>query len=133
MASRTTSREIKLLRAYWSNPRTKKPLDRKSGAICWYQCGELTCNEEYIGETSRTFGERYKEHFKEPSSIYEHSNILGHSTNLDNFTIIGRDDYSLARTIKESIYMTVNNLTLNRNVGKYNLHHILDRVLLSTP
>ena len=59
-----------------------------------------------------------------------HSTQTGHST---NFTIIGREDHGLARTIKESIYIRVNNPTLNRNVGKYNLHHILDRVLFNTP
>ena len=52
---------------------------------------------------------------------------------LKNFTIIGREDYGLARTIKESIYIKVNNLTLNRNVGTSNLHHIWDRVLFNTP
>ena len=35
--------------------------------------------------------------------------------------------------MKESIYIRVNNLTLNRNVGKYNLYHIWDRVLFNTP
>ena len=90
----------------------------------WYQCGELVCDEEYIGETSRTFWERYKEHLKEPSLIYGHSNNSGHSTNHVNFTIIGREVHALARTIKESICRRVNNQTLNRNVGKYNLHHI---------
>ena len=40
---------------------------------------------------------------------------------------------SLARAIKESFYIRVNNPTLNRNVGKYNLHHIKDRALFSTP
>ena len=79
-------------------PKDKDPLDRKSGAIYWYQGGELTCDEENIGETSRTFGERYKENLKEPSPIYGHSNISGHSTNPDNFTIIGREDHGLART-----------------------------------
>ena len=99
----------------------------------WYQCGQLVCDEEYIGETSRTFGERYKEHLKEPSPIYGHSNISGHSTNPDNFAIIGREGHGLARTIKESIYIRANNPTLNRNVDKYNLHHIWDRVLFSIP
>ena len=80
-----------------------------------------SCDEEYIGETSTTFGERYKDHLKEPSLTYERSNNSGNSTNLDNFTIIGREDYGLARTIKESIYIRVNNPTLNRNVGNYNL------------
>ena len=108
-------------------------MDRKSGNIYWYQCRELVCEDEYIGETSRTFWERYKEHVKEPSHIFGQCNTSGHSTNTYNFTIIGREDHGLARTIKESIYIRVNNPTLNGNVGKYNLHHIWDRVLFSTP
>ena len=34
--------------------------------------------------------------------------------------------------IKESIYMRVNNPSLNNNIGKFNLSHIWDRVLLNT-
>ena len=52
---------------------------------------------------------------------------------LINFTSIGREDHGLARTIKESIYIRVNNPTLHRNVGKNNLHHIWDRVLFNIP
>ena len=101
-------------------PKDKDPLDRKSGAIYW---GEVMCDEEYIGETFRTFSDRYKEHLK----------FSGHSTNPKNFTIIRREDHGLARTIKEPIYIRFNNPTLNRNLGKYNLHHIYNRVLFSTP
>ena len=43
------------------------------------------------------------------------------------------EDHGQARTIKESIFIRVNNPTLNRNIGKYNLNHIRDRVLLITP
>ena len=39
----------------------------------------------------------------------------------------------MARTIKETMYIRVNNPTLNRNIGKYNLLHIWDRVLFSIP
>ena len=38
-----------------------------------------------------------------------------------------------AWTIKESIYIRVNNPTSNQNIGKYNLSHIWDRVLFNTP
>ena len=38
----------------------------------------------------------------------------------------------LARNIKESIYIRVNNSSLNNNIGKFNLSHIWDRVLLNT-
>ena len=82
---------------------------------------------EYIGETSRTFGERYKEHLKAPSAIHHHSNQTGHTTNKNNFQIIGREGHNLARNIKESIYIRVNNPTLNNNIGKFNLSHIWDR------
>ena len=106
-------------------PKVQEPIGKKSGAIYLYQCGELACDQEYIGETSRTLGER----LKEPSPIHAHSNQTGHNTTSDNFSIIGREDHSLARTVKEY----VNNPTLHRNIAKYNLHNIWDRVLPNTP
>ena len=110
----------------------KDPILNQSGAIYRYQCNNLGCDDEYIGETSRTFGERYKEHLKAPSAIHHHSTITGHSTNHNNFQIIGREGHNLARNIKESIYIRVNNPSLNNNIGKFNLSHIWDRVLLNT-
>ena len=101
-------------------------------AIYRYQCNNLGCDDEYIGETSRTFGERYKEHLKAPSAIHHHSTLTGHTTNHNNFQIIGREGNNLARNIKESIYIRVNNPSLNNNIGKFNLSHIWDRVLLNT-
>ena len=55
----------------------KNPMVSKSGAIYWFQFGDLSCDDEYIGETPRTFGERYKEHLKDPSPIHQHSNHTG--------------------------------------------------------
>ena len=104
----------------------------KSGVINWFQCGNLSCDDEYIGETSRTFGERYKDHLKDLSPIHQHSNHTGHLTSHNNFQIIGREEHSLARNIKESIFIRVNTPTLNRNIDKFNLSHIWDRVLLKT-
>ena len=62
------------------SPKDKDPVVSKSGAIYWFQCGDLFCDDEYIGQTSRTFGERYKEHLKDPSPIHQHSNHTGHPT-----------------------------------------------------
>ena len=115
------------------SPKDKDPMVNKSEAIYWFQCGDLTCDDEYIGETSRTFGERFKEHLKEPCPLHNHSINKGHPTTQDNFQMIGREDHGNARTIKESNYIRANNLILNRNIGKFNLHHICDRVLLNTP
>ena len=105
----------------------------KSGVIYSYQCGDIACDEEYIGETSRTLGERYKEHLKQPSPIYTHIQLTGHTSTPNKFSILGREDQGLTRTIKESIYTRVNNPTLNRNIGKYNLNHIWDRVFFNSP
>ena len=114
-------------------PKDKDPMVNQSGAIYWYQCGDLGCDDEYIGETSRIFGERYKENLKPPSAIHHCSNQTGHPTNQSNFQIIGRGEgHNLARNIKESIYIRVNNPTLNHNIGKFSLSHIWDRVLHDT-
>ena len=107
--------------------------DNQSNVIYSYQYKELYCHEEYIGETSRTLGGRYKEHLKEPSPIHVHSTQTGHTTSADNFNIPGREDQGLTGLIKESIYIRVNNPTPNGNIGKLNLSHILDRILLNTP
>ena len=74
----------------------------------------IDCGEEYISETSRTLGERYKEHLREPSPIQAHSQLAGHQFSPDNFNIIGRLDQDLTRLIKVSIYIRVNNPALNR-------------------
>ena len=103
------------------------------GAIYWFQYGDLTCDDKYLGETSRTFGERFKEHLKDPSPIHHHSNNTDHPTSQNNFQIIGREEHGLARNIKESIFTRINNPTLNRNISKFNLPHIWHRVLLNTP
>ena len=81
---------------------------------------------------ARTLGERCKEHLKQPSPIHAHIQQTGHNITDTSFNIIGREDQGQARTVKESIFISVNNPTLNQNIGKYNLSHIWDRVLLTT-
>ena len=77
----------------------------KSGDIYWFQCGDLSYDDEYTGETSRTFGERFKEHLKDPSPIHHDSNHTGQPTSQNNFQITGREEHGLARNIKESILL----------------------------
>ena len=78
-------------KTFWSPLRTRTLCSTKSGAIYRYNVTTLGCDDEYIGETSRTFGERYKEHLKAPSAIHHHSILTGHTTNHNNFQIIGRE------------------------------------------
>ena len=112
-------------------PKDEDHITKKSGIIYRFKCNRVDCDDEYIGESSRTFGERFKEHLKAPSSIYDHYNITGHSTTIENFSIVGREDQNLIRTINKAIYIRVNNPPLNKNIGKYHLPHIWDEVLMS--
>ena len=92
----------------------------------------MDCDEEYIGESSRVFGERFKEHQKAPSPIFDHTNTSGHNINIENFSIVGREDQNLKRAIKEALFIRVNKPCLNRNIGKFHLPHIWDEVLFNT-
>ena len=69
MAYRPTSKVTSPLKTSWFPSKDKEPMENKSGAIYWFQCRDLACDKEYIGETSRTFGERFKEHLLSHSSL----------------------------------------------------------------
>ena len=113
-------------------PKDIDHITKKSGIIYRFKCDRLECDEEYIGETSRTFGERYKEHLKAPSPIHDHSNTSGHTTSLENFSIEGKEEQNLFRLIKESMFIRVNSPSLNKNIGKYHLLHLWDEVLINS-
>ena len=113
-------------------PKDQDPILKKSGVIYRYICDGVDCDEEYIGESSRVFGERFKEHQKAPSPIFDHFNTTGHSITIDIFSIVGREDQNLDRAIKEALFIRVNNPSLNRNIGIFHLPHIWDEVLFNT-
>ena len=113
-------------------PKDQDAIEKKSGVIYGYRCDRVECDEEYIGESSRAFGERFKEHQKAPSPIYDHFNTTGHNITIDNFSIVGREEQNLNRAINKALYIRVNNPSLNRNIGKYHLPHIWDEVLFNT-
>ena len=113
-------------------PKDQDTIQKKSGVIYRYKCDRVECDEEYIGESSGTFGERFKEHLKAHSPIYDHFNTTGHNVTIDNFSMVGREDQNFSRVIKEALYIRINNPSLNRNIGKYHLPQIWDEVLFNT-
>ena len=48
------------------HPKDRDTILKKSGVIYMYRCGRVDCEEEYIGESGRTFGERFGEHMRAP-------------------------------------------------------------------
>ena len=103
-------------------PKDKDEMKKQSNIIYRYRCGRTECDDEYIGESARTFEERFKEHLKAPSPIYGHDNTTGHKTSVENFKIIGREGHGIYRIIREAIYIRVNKPTLNRNVANTTCH-----------
>ena len=59
-------------------PKDKDPKLTKSGVIYRCKCPNIICTEQYIGESGRTLGDRYKEHLKAPSPIQLHTSAAGH-------------------------------------------------------
>ena len=114
-------------------PKDRDNILQKSGVIYRCKCGRVDCEDEYIGESGRTFAERFREHMRAPSPIHDHFNITGHDVCLDNFSIVGREDQSMAMTIKEAMLIRVNDPSLNRNIGKYQMPYIWDEVLVKSP
>ena len=113
-------------------PKDQDPMKSRSGVTYRFKCDRVKCDDEYIGESSRTFGERFKEHLKAPSPIFDHFNTTGHQVSIENFSIVGREEQNLMRAIKEALYIRVNNPSLNRNIGKYHMPHMWDEVLFNT-
>ena len=62
---------------------------QKRGVIYRYKCGRVDC-EEYIGESGRTFVERFREHMRAPSPIHNHHSTTGHDLSLETFSTVGR-------------------------------------------
>ena len=108
-------------------------MKQKSGVIYRYNCCWVDCEEQYIGESGRTFAERFRQYMRAPSPIHDHFNIIGHKVSLNNFSIVVREDQSIARAIKEAMLISINGPSLNRNIGKYQLPHIWDEVLVKSP
>ena len=105
-------------------PKDKDPKLAKSAVIYEYKCTTINCTEEYIGESGRTFGDRDKEHLKAPSPIHIPTTFTEHPVSPKRFSIVGREAQVMPRNIKEAMYIRVNDPSLNRNLGKFQLPHV---------
>ena len=114
-------------------PTARDNIIQKKQHIYRYKCEKLDCDEEYIEISARTFGERLRAHLRAPSPIYDHANTTGHHISVNNFSIVYWKAHSITRIILEAMYIRVNDPSLNRNISKFHLPHIWDKVLLNTP
>ena len=111
----------------------KDPTLHKCGVIYHFKCPHINCPKVYIGESGRALGERIKEHLKALSPIHQHSSSTGHPLSQECFNIIHLETQGSSRNIKEAMFTHVNDPSLNRNPGKYQLPHVWDSILQDTP
>ena len=109
MGYRYTSKEVQQVKTLLVAPKDQDPIKNRSGVIYRFKCNSVECDDENIGESSRTFGERFREHLQAPSPVFDHFNTTGHQVSLENFSIVGREEQNLMRAIKEALYIRVNN------------------------
>jgi hypothetical protein len=91
---------------------------KKCGIIYHIECGD--CPLSYVGETSRSFETRLKEHKKTKgtlTAVGEHLHDFGHHLANDNNKIIAREDSYWPRKIRESIEIKIRKPDLNRDAG----------------
>ena len=68
-----------------------------------------------------------------PSPIHLHSTTTGHPMDPEQFSIVHKEVNSQSRTMKEAMFIWIQDPTLNRNLGKYQLPHIWDQLLMASP
>ena len=78
------------------------------------------CSEEYVGETGRPLGVRFKEHTRgtQPSAVHEHITATGHQCSTKDVKVLSRDDNWHRRKIRESCSIYRRQPTLNRDRGQ---------------
>jgi hypothetical protein len=110
-------------------PKDKTPDIRKCGVIYELSCEQ--CHKVYIGEKSRSFGTRLKEHRRQKgplTAVGEHIQNTGHNIAEDSQKVIAREDSFWPRKIRESIEIRLKSPALNRD-GGYSLPPIYSTLL----
>ena len=65
-------------------PKDRKKITLKNGVINRFKCDHVGCEGAYVGESAKTFEERFKEHCMASSPIFDHGNTSGHCISVDN-------------------------------------------------
>ena len=64
--------------------------------------------------------------------MHLHTSTSGHPVSSECFSIVDREAQGLTKNIKEAMYIKVNDPSLHRNMGKFQLPPIWDQVLKDT-
>ena len=96
------------------------------------------CASTLVGETERSLKARFSEH-RRPSSTtskvskHIHVDHPQHSVELDNGEVLTTEPRWFERGVKEAIYISTLNPSLNRDRGRYNLPLVWDNIINHRP
>jgi hypothetical protein len=99
-------------------PKDSTPKENQCGLVYHIKCQD--CNENYVGETGRNLGVRFKEHTTRKntnSAIKEHLTDSGHKCSWDDVKILDKEENWFRRRIKEAIQIQKLRPSLNRDMG----------------
>ena len=109
---------INTLKSILVNPKDKTKIENQCGIVYHIECQD--CNNDYIGETGRNMGTRFKEHTTRQgtiSDVKDHIKATGHKISIENTKIIDKEDNWHRRKIREAIHIARRSPTLNRDKG----------------
>jgi hypothetical protein len=116
---------IRLYHKHWNtlreklvHPKDKLKVDQKSEVVYEIKCP--SCDSLYIGETSCTFGQRFREHLRvkgKTTAIGDHINATKHKFQLKDCKILDSASGRHERRVKEALYIQEAKPNLNRDTG----------------
>ena len=126
---------VNTLKSLLMHPKDKVPTSQKKDIVYYWECHADSCSSSYIGETSRSLGERVKEHSKSSTSaILKHCTDFYHPLpSIKNFSIIDKDSSQVTWEAKEAIHIWRLDPNLNRNIGKMSIPHCFDPLIGAKP
>ena len=112
----------------------KDPVDKENvvGPVYKIKCEE--CEAMHVGETERSLKARFSEHRRPSSTTSEvakhiHTDQPEHTVKLDNIEILTTEPRWFERGVKEAIYISALNPSLNWDGGRYNLPPVWDNII----
>ena len=108
---------VNTLKSLLVKPKDKTKKEDKCGVVYNVPCA--SCEDFYVGETSRSLGKRFAEHSKtdKESALLEHIKKSGHSLSFEDVRILASEPNYSARKVREALEIYKSNPTLNRDQG----------------
>ena len=115
--------------------RLKDEVIKKRVVCLVYHISCDNCDESYIGETGSSLKSRFMEHRRQRSTSSEVSRHVNcdqpdHSISVDNVRILEVELTWFKKAVREAIQIWINNLTLNNDVGRYNLPQVWNNTFM---